>query len=408
LSTFSFPRIATDLFYQEEIEVAPATAHDHQQEDDFHIPSGASTPEEDRAPLLPHECLSKPPTQTGPCKHEPLKPRKPSPPRFEEYDPNDPSIEVFPTEREAFFERLRKISERLPEDVTDVDIEPLSPNIGASASEEKNLQKPSPSMLAHQISPSLDAITEENDEGEELLSSLPASTLADTNGETNGLSNKETTTPEIKVEPAPEVLPENIPSSERSDLDSASPETSHKEGDAAREIETEADLPNIIIQPATPFLDSKSFSQDRPQAKTTDNDEPTADSAPAAEESGPSGQEETPKSTQVDPAPEEANVANKGVTFEEPGPGDSAKTDDKPTDTAKSTGIEDENGHTQLKSRRQQSPERAERPLTPSSVRSAGKDAKSQNFLKAFWRVFFVDWIGGWIVRLCGGSRGRT
>lgn len=389
------------------IEVAPARAHDAQDGIEF-IPSGASTPEEDRAPLLPHECLSKPPTQTGPYKREPPRPRKPSLPRFEECDPNDPSIEDFPTEREAFFERLRKISERLPEDVTDVDIEPLSPNVGASASEEKNLQKPSPSMLAHQISPSLDSITEENDEGEESLSTLPASALTDTNSETNGLSNREITTPEVKVEPAPEVLPEKIRSPEHSELDSASPKASHEEGDAARETKTEADVPNITIQPATPFLDSKSFSQDRPKAKTTENDEPAAELASTAEESGPSKQEETSQTTQVGPAREEANVANKGVTFEEPGPGDPAKTDDKITDTAKSTGIEDENGPTQLKSRRQPSPERTERPTPPSSIRSAGKDAKSQNFLKAFWRVFFVDWIGGWIVRLCGGSRGRT
>jgi hypothetical protein len=280
-------------------------------------------------------------------------------------------------------------------------------------------------MLAHQISPSLHAITEENDEGEEVLSSVPASNLADTNGEANGLSNKEITTPEINAEPASEVLPENIPSSEHSDLDGASPGASRdfpfpetplgesnrqlgEENDVAREIETETGLPNITIQPATPFLDKKSFSQDRPQAKTTDNDEPTAESAPPAEESEPSSQEETPKTTQVDPASEETNVASKGVTFEEPGPGESAKTDDKPADTAKSTGIEEENGRSQLKSRRQQSPERAERPLTPNSVRSAGKDAKSQNFLKAFWRVVFVDWIGGLITRLCGGSRSRT
>jgi hypothetical protein len=279
-------------------------------------------------------------------------------------------------------------------------------------------------MLAHQISPSLDAITEENDEGEEVLSSVPASNLADTNGEANGLSNKEITTPEIKVEPPPEVLPENIPSSEHSDLDGASPEASNDfpvpetpvvvsdrqlgEEDVAREIQTETDLPHITIQPATPFLDNKSFSQDRPQAGITSNNGPTAKSAPPEEQSGPSSPEEAPKTTQIDPAPEEANVASKGVTFEEPGPGESTKADDKPADTAKSTGIEEENGRAQLKSRRQQSPERAERPLTPSSVRSAGKDAKSQNFLKAFWRVVFVDWIGGLIIRLCGGSRGRT
>jgi hypothetical protein len=334
---------------------------------------------------------------------------------------------VFPTEREAFFERLRRISERLPEDVTDVDIEPLSPNVRASTQEEQNLQKPSPSMLAHQISPSLDAITEENDEGEEVLSSVPASNLAHTHGETNGLSNNEIQTLEIKVELAVEVtgeLLENIPS-EHTELDGTSPEETPDlpsldfpspstpfvlsnrqlgDEDTAREIVTGASLPNITIQPATPFLENKAFDQDRPQV-ITGHDETTSNikSAPP-EDSGPSIQE-IPKTTQVEPAPEEVNVASKGVTFEEPALGESTKTDGKSADTAKSTGIEEENGRGQLKSRRQQSPERSERPLTPSSVHSAGKDAKSKNFLKAFWRVVFVDWIGGLLMRLCGGSR---
>jgi hypothetical protein len=87
--------------------------------------------------------------------------------------------------------------------------------------------------------------------------------------------------------------------------------------------------------------------------------------------------------------------------------GSSTKTDpsSKPVDTAKATAMEEENGRSQLKSRNKQPVPTAERPLTPSSMRSAGQDAKSKNFLKAFWRVVFVDWIGGLIMRLCGGRR---
>jgi hypothetical protein len=41
-------------------------------------------------------------------------------------------------------------------------------------------------------------------------------------------------------------------------------------------------------------------------------------------------------------------------------------------------------------------------------MRSATRDTKSKNILKAFWRVVFVDWIGGLIRALCGGRGGYT
>jgi hypothetical protein len=79
-----------------------------------------------------------------------------------------------------------------------------------------------------------------------------------------------------------------------------------------------------------------------------------------------------------------------------------------PTDTpskAESTGSSTGTG-SDLVSRKKQramSPT-PDRPLTPGSMRST-KDVKDKNFLKAFWRVVFVDWIGGLIARLCGGGR---
>jgi len=77
---------------------------------------------------------------------------------------------------------------------------------------------------------------------------------------------------------------------------------------------------------------------------------------------------------------------------------------DRPANDAKTTAIDNDNGHSQIKSRKTVSPI-PERPITPSSMRSAGKEAKSKNFLKAFLRLIFVDWIGGLIMRLCGGDR---
>jgi hypothetical protein len=97
------------------------------------------------------------------------------------------------------------------------------------------------------------------------------------------------------------------------------------------------------------------------------------------------------------------------ITVQPATPGlSSTKTDfnPKPLDAAKSTAIEEENGRNQVKPRKQPKSQSRERPVTPTSMRSASKDAKSKNLLKAFWRVVFVDWIGGLIRALCGGGRG--
>lgn len=80
---------------------------------------------------------------------------------------------------------------------------------------------------------------------------------------------------------------------------------------------------------------------------------------------------------------------------------------DAKTPTARSTAIEEKSSL--IRSRKgNASPAPADRPLTPNSVRSAGKEAHERNFLKTFWRVLFVDWIGGFILRLCGGERRRA
>ncbi|CZT07537.1 uncharacterized protein RCO7_09782 [Rhynchosporium graminicola] len=74
----------------------------------------------------------------------------------------------------------------------------------------------------------------------------------------------------------------------------------------------------------------------------------------------------------------------------------------------KSSAMEDKNVNgnpeTQIKSRKRQPSPTPDRPLTPSSMQ--GKE-QSKNILRAIWRVIFVEWIGGFIMRLCNGGRGR-
>jgi len=99
-------------------------------------------------------------------------------------DFNDPSLEVLPADRNVIFERLRRLSERLPEDVTNVELAPPSPVVGPNYYSEHHLNAVSPAILAQEPSPSLDSIAEENDNREENLISLPeASSLTNGNHE---------------------------------------------------------------------------------------------------------------------------------------------------------------------------------------------------------------------------------
>jgi len=45
------------------------------------------------------------------------------------------------------------------------------------------------------------------------------------------------------------------------------------------------------------------------------------------------------------------------------------------------------------------------RPDTPSSMHSLQKASRDGNWLQTFLRILFVDWIGGFISRLCGSRR---
>ncbi|KAE8454152.1 hypothetical protein EG329_005077 [Mollisiaceae sp. DMI_Dod_QoI] len=147
--------------------------------------------------------------------------------------------------------------------------------------------------------------------------------------------------------------------------------------EAVRELTTGTSSPNIVVQPATPFPGiDRQLGQDEEQSEQA-----------------------TTKDAVPDAALSPATIGSSTVT----------DTAIKQNNTAKSTAVTDESDDTQVKSRkRQPSPAQSpERPTTPSSVRSAGKDVKDRSFMKAFWNLVFVDWIGGFFMRLCGGRRRR-
>ena len=307
---------------------------------------------------------------------------------FEEnvIDYDDPLLEAFPSDHQAILEQLRTSQTRLSEDQTSFDGIPPSPIVGPNSpnhqSDRLELPTLSPHISANSIqerSPSLDSIPEAGDEEgyrEEMLSSLPDGTnLNLSNGEPQfseaGSDDKELPNETVARKPSVDVqeVLESPPSLEPESAQATmTTETSNLDGSYME--------PEPVKLPITPFV--------------LDNSKQIGESV-----------KEVVK-------PEEGPQ----ITVQPATPGSSLKTAatnpfNKPIDTAKASAIEAENGRSQLISRKPpaSSPERS---ITPTSMRSAGNDPKSRNFLKVFWRVVFVEWIGGIIMRLCGGDRHKA
>jgi hypothetical protein len=336
--------------------------------------SGTVTPSHERAPLFAHECLE-PPSRESECRH----PDTPEPvPLYEEaiFDPNDPLLEEFPCERSSILERVRTVGTRLSEDQTSIDGIPPSPIVGSNNHPERlDFPFPSPALHPHEQSPSLDSIAEENDHNEELLPSLPSA--ADPMHTTGEPQHTRSVDDEIDDLPARKPVLSREPSVEVHEVSPESPPSGvvNKSLDGIFREES-----NILPSLETPFIvGHRQVGHDSEEVRqiNTEEEGPNVMVTPA-----------TPSSSLKTSTSDPFNKSH-------------------PVDTAKASAIEEENGRSELKSRKQPSPA-TERPLTPNSMRSGGKDAKNRNFLKAFWRVVFVEWIGGIIMRLCGGRRNTT
>jgi hypothetical protein len=134
--------------------------------------SGTVTPWEDRAPLFAHECVQRPETED----EEPGAPETPGPALGQvlgqtetTIDPNDPTIEAFPSERRLILESVRTSASRLSEDETAIEIS-SSPVIGPDPYVER-LGAPSPSPHLEASGGSLDSIPEEQSHLEEAITS---------------------------------------------------------------------------------------------------------------------------------------------------------------------------------------------------------------------------------------------
>jgi len=125
--------------------------------------SGTVTPWEDRAPLFAHECVQRPETEDK----EPGAPETPGAALGQvetNIDPNDPTIEAFPSERRLILESVRTSASRLNEDETAIETS-SSPVIGPEPYVER-LGAPSPSPHLETSGGSLDSIPEDSNREE--------------------------------------------------------------------------------------------------------------------------------------------------------------------------------------------------------------------------------------------------
>lgn len=181
--------------------------------------------------------------------------------------------------------------------------------------------------------------------------------------------------------------------------------TTDTSGPVKSKVETRAGrAPTITIEPAT-------SSQEIPKGGTRSitEDSLSAMSPPVSTPFIVNGERQLGHGKEQD---HELLASDQGpsITLQPATPRASLRTTDtdltEATDAGESTSVATSGRSSELASRKKQramtpSPDR---PLTPSSIRS-NKDVKSRNFLKAFWRVVFVDWIGGLLARCFGGGR---
>ena len=341
------------------------------------------------------------------------------------FDPNDPTVQPFPEDREGILRQLALLQQRLPPDTADcvggVDSpiaeeihcpgKPISPGIHVPLQDQ---------------SPSLDSITEENDEDQELLpnaedvngdglTSLSKVEEADetkskdSQVEVNGVketveeTNEEPVQVEEKISPEPAILLQG---------ENARPEPQMKE---SKELIPAASIQSpepILTHPIDGSLDGAEGPKDvEPQTATEEissqNAEPDREHTSDGSTEGvalPVSPTRIPATPFVvgnrqlghDEDEVQSMTVPSGPSIEVfPATPKGSAADQNPLDTAKSSAIENNNTH--IKSRKQPAKTIPDRPLTPSSMR--GKE-QSKNFLKAFWRVVFVEWIGGLIARL--------
>ncbi|CCU81658.1 hypothetical protein/PT repeat family protein [Blumeria hordei DH14] len=406
---------------KEEVLIAPFEGN-FESPEGIRFISGQSTPIEERVPQFSHECANFPDSTEIPSYPPPsFEPgsRKSSHNFSEEIDLNDPTIQMFPTDRASIIAKIQEIQERLPEDETQIEGVLLSPAHDESrrSSIVTNLAqvslKPSPASHDCEHPRPLQSIIEEGNDKHDISNpEEPTANFGDQISVKEGskgigrLDNNSQGSHIFKV----------------SELDSMKDQSDIRGGNHCAQEPTNQSQPSTkldvkssesgnVSPTGSPkhSLDIEPEKKQQVVSNSTPSDfNPSITLATSSEQEPPIDGEETKsyhtnkKDDIVATCPEIANDSGSREVL-------SSKNLSPPSEDnqAISTGVSGENS-SRLNLRRPPSRrdlKASDRPITPNSIGSSKKDVKSRNFLKAFWRVIIVEWIGGMIMKLCGVGR---
>lgn len=345
--------------------------------------SGYITPIEDQVPRFSHECPLNP--ENVETKHSSsrniskskLKRQDDVP---ENIDFNDPSIQLFPTDRASIMAKLKEIQERLPEDEAHFEGVPQSPIVPPEHwTDFKQPESVSTSIHSNQPPSSLQPITEEENSKSD-SSQAEEPDKADNSSTKDRLNFVPMEPEQLKNECNTISEDQNTEDSRDDDIkqsrsqpkssDEEKEETPQKSSDSEHCISEPVSSAPEIIKP--PFI--------------SDNDDPEGSKKKLGE---PSSSETSNGSVDMETAAVESNPA--------------LSPNDKQYE-ARSTQIASNNApqpiQRNLNCRQKLKPRDRS---TTSETRS--KDIQGKSFLDIIWRFFRLDWISGFIKRFWSGRK---
>ncbi|EPQ64415.1 Bgt-5059 [Blumeria graminis f. sp. tritici] len=412
---------AAILQSEEEVSIAPFEGN-FESPEGIRFISGQSTPIEERVPQFSHECANFP-DSTEISSYPPPSiehgSRKPSYNFSEEIDLNDPTIQMFPTDRASIIAKIQEIQDRLPEDETQIEGVLLSsahdesrrPSIITNLAQTS--LKASPSSYDCEHPRPLHSIIEEgNDKIDVSNPEDPTANFGDQTSAKEGfkgigrLDNNSQGCHIFKVSELDSMKEqsdhrgENYYAQEPTNQSQPSTELDIKSGESGNVSPTGSPTHSINIEPEK---EQQVVSNSNPS-----DFNPSITLATSSEQIPPVDGEET-KSYHTNK--KDDIVAACPEIAHDSGPREVLSSTNllSPCEDnqAMSTGVSGENS-SRLNLRKPPSRrdlKASDRPITPNSIGSSKKDVKSRNFLKAFWRVIIVEWIGGMIMKLCGVGR---
>lgn len=315
----------------------------------------------------------------------------------EDIDLNDPTLVKFPSNREDIIDTVRKLEGGLNEDHSDVDgMIPPSPIVGPSGPQNHDLMG---DILVS--SPAVSSPVATRGSGSRLLGP-PRASIGSINSDRSsvlslGSISEAEEVGEGEEADQPPMLSTPVRRSRRSTDKKRSPTSDDDEGIAMRMGNDENDrsrepFPDDNTPVRTPGEDSTP-KMSGTETRTEDSRDPTGvtggEKLVSASEASAS---QTP-----DPSAQTNGQSRSPCLFAQPEEGPKPNNEISTMPTGVDTGDQ-----SQLR-RRVPAPERM---ATPNSISEAGmRAAKSGSWFRSFFRMIFVNWIGGFISRLRGGKR---